>query len=585
MSNCLRLPTLFLFSNLVFIASTAVAQDANPSAVTTPVDSPESSNDSPKPDEKNAGQDDLNAAIELKMDANDIDKCTKVIDLIEKAIAKGLLKSDLPLANQLLGSAAMDRAKMQLQEMIKARVSDTMARRVQRKVLSDLELATKSDPTLGEAYLLIAKLSARSDSIKAKEALDNAINNLGHDAEKRGDAYAMRSLFQEDDEAKLADLRNAMKELPQSVEVQRTLFALLIDKDRFEDVYEVGMELLKSNAKNPLAIQATITALLELDRKDEAIKVLDQRVEDDESDIASRAIRANVYLTLDKYEEAIADATKIIELKSDEVEGYFVRCKAYLQRSELDRGNPNSDDLTNARRDIESALDLKPNSVEGIRLRALVSSQQKRYDEAIQDMTLLAKNSPKEPVWLLQLATLYQLNDQPTLAAKVADSLIAMDKKNWQAYRIRGDAKLSTGDQSGASIDYKKALDNLKEGDSDRSALLNNLAWILATSPDDSLRDGKRSIALGTEACELTEYKRAHILSTLAAGYAEAGDFDQAIHWSSKAVELGGQEDHEQLEQLEKELKSYQDKQPWREKQEVKENKPPLIKPEDTIET
>ena len=69
----------------------------------------------------------------------------------------------------------------------------------------------------------------------------------------------------------------------------------------------------------------------------------------------------------------------------------------------------------------------------------------------------------------------------------------------------------------------------------EESGLLNNLAWVLATSPNDKVRDGKRSIELATKACELTEYKEAHILSTLASGYAEEGDFETAKKWSAKA--------------------------------------------------
>ena len=48
-----------------------------------------------------------------------------------------------------------------------------------------------------------------------------------------------------------------------------------------------------------------------------------------------------------------------------------------------------------------------------------------------------------------------------------------------------------------------------------------------------------RSIELATKAADLTEHKQAHILSTLAAGYAETGDFKKAIEWSEKAVAIG----------------------------------------------
>jgi hypothetical protein len=102
---------------------------------------------------------------------------------------------------------------------------------------------------------------------------------------------------------------------------------------------------------------------------------------------------------------------------------------------------------------------------------------------------------------------------------------------------------------------------------------LNNLAWVLATSPQDDVRDAKRSVELGTKACEITKYEKPHIISTLAAGYAESGDFDMAIKWSTKAVELGREKLKDQIEQLEKELESYKEKKPWREMQQI-EDKP-----------
>jgi hypothetical protein len=71
----------------------------------------------------------------------------------------------------------------------------------------------------------------------------------------------------------------------------------------------------------------------------------------------------------------------------------------------------------------------------------------------------------------------------------------------------------------------------------------------------------------------------------LAAGYAEIGNFEEAIKWSSKAVELGSQENAEQLDQLRKELESYQQNQPWREKQDVQEKKAPIVPSADGVDT
>ena len=75
------------------------------------------------------------------------------------------------------------------------------------------------------------------------------------------------------------------------------------------------------------------------------------------------------------------------------------------------------------------------------------------------------------------------------------------------------------------------------------------------------------------KACELSEYKAAYILSTLAAAYAETGDFDRAIEWAKKSIELAPEDDNtkDQIESLQKELQSYENKQPFRETVEEEE--------------
>jgi tetratricopeptide (TPR) repeat protein len=124
--------------------------------------------------------------------------------------------------------------------------------------------------------------------------------------------------------------------------------------------------------------------------------------------------------------------------------------------------------------------------------------------------------------------------------------------------RGRGDVYLNHGRQAEAIADYERAL-KLQPKD---YGILNNLAWVLATSPDAKIRNGKRALELAKVAADVTEYKLAYILSTLAAAYAESGDLPSAIKWSTKAVELS---DKEHAEALKKELESYKAGKPWRE--------------------
>ncbi len=69
-------------------------------------------------------------------------------------------------------------------------------------------------------------------------------------------------------------------------------------------------------------------------------------------------------------------------------------------------------------------------------------------------------------------------------------------------------------------------------------------AWIWATCPDSRYRDGKQAVESATRACELTGWKSPDELDTLAAAYAESGDFTAAAKWGQQAAEAYTDEEH-----------------------------------------
>ena len=83
---------------------------------------------------------------------------------------------------------------------------------------------------------------------------------------------------------------------------------------------------------------------------------------------------------------------------------------------------------------------------------------------------------------------------------------------------------------------------------------LNNLAWTLATSEDPKIRDGPRAVQLAGRACSLTGYKKTALVGTLAAAYAEAGRFDEAIATAQKACALAEAAGEKELLQKNREL-------------------------------
>jgi tetratricopeptide (TPR) repeat protein len=137
--------------------------------------------------------------------------------------------------------------------------------------------------------------------------------------------------------------------------------------------------------------------------------------------------------------------------------------------------------------------------------------------------------------------------------------VIEIDPRNRAAYWARGYAHQRKGGYQSALADYEQCA---RFSPIEPSAHI-RLAHILAACPDDKVRDGKKAVALATNACELSGYATADYVDTLAAAYAETGDFTAAVKWQAKAIEL--ESDPKQKEEYHARLKLYQEKKPYRE--------------------
>ena len=210
--------------------------------------------------------------------------------------------------------------------------------------------------------------------------------------------------------------------------------------------------------------------------------------------------------------------------------------------------------------DVNRAIALQPDSDDVVRVWAMVTEKAGKAKSAVKELRQQVEANPDDGVAWLQLGLLYGAQHQTGKAIDAFSAVIKLGEHRSFAYQVRADTYLNVGMQKEAISDYHEAL----KLDQNNSGVLNNLAWVLATSPEQELRRGEKALELALKACEVTNYQQAHILSTLAAAYAENGDFKTARKWSQKSVEIG---DDSLKDQLRKELASYEQEQPWREKQ------------------
>lgn len=200
--------------------------------------------------------------------------------------------------------------------------------------------------------------------------------------------------------------------------------------------------------------------------------------------------RARAWEQLRNLRKAHSDYDEAIRLDPNNEAAYYCRGCLWLKQNNFDR----------ALADFSAAIRLNPSDDRSYLMRGRVRTERKQFDRALEDFNRVIQRSPSLPIGYLYRANLWQSQGELSKAIADYNEVVRLDPQNSHAHH--------------------------------------SLAWIYSSSGNREVLDPKKAIEHAETACQLTGWKDSGPLSTLAAAYAEAGDFKHAVEYQQKAYAL-----------------------------------------------
>jgi tetratricopeptide (TPR) repeat protein len=223
----------------------------------------------------------------------------------------------------------------------------------------------------------------------------------------------------------------------------------------------------------------------------------------------------------------------------------------------------NEERYADAERYLGDALKLDPAEIDAWGNLANLYRKRKQYEQALNACREIDRRCPGNSKCLSMMAAIYESQGKHAEAATCLQAAIKVEPESIVCLGTLAQVL----QREGKTADALKAYLDLVDRRPDESRARNNAAWILATSADGRIRNGTKAIELLMPAAQDPNCD-SNLLDTLAAAYAETGQFDRAVETAQRAI---GKARDESLPagavaEMTKRLQLYKKRQPYRDK-------------------
>jgi len=492
--------------------------------------------------ETESGNDELHARVVAELIGfKKYELAIKILDLLKEKGADGSPQLQLLRVIALLELKRDDEAVNVLQKMIETENGND---ELHDRIVTELIGFGKYEIAMKMLDLLHAK-----GKDERKNRIDLAKAELYLRMEQYDDALTLLETLR----PKFQDNPDLMVDL---LVLRSTVHLAMDDADAALKDLDVAEKAQPGNV--PVILQRKYGVLMEQKKWDEALAVAKRLQSLNPEDRRNAVREIHVLTEMAKYDEALEIAKRLRKLLPDEPQWTMILIEIYSKQKAYDKA------LALA----EEQLKENPEELRWILVKAQIYSEQKKWDEAVNWLESCLQKNPDSPE--LNLVLIGTLADRKSFRAakERVQSLLAKEPDDLRLLRVDSQMSISLGLHHEAARTLVKVI----EIDPKDYTSINNLSWLLSTSPIDSVRHGRRALELAEQASALSRYKEAFVLSTLAAAHAELGDFDKAIEWSQKAAELAKKDKNlteekrqELLDHLQKELDTFKRNEPFRE--------------------